>query len=191
MTQAKTLVIEAIVSRGEKRILPRTNSVFHGSCHHFWLGFKKKNASRWWFSNHFLFTPKIGEDSPFWPIWFEIGWFNHQTWIFPTPTPFLPQQFFQSASLKFSRGSSLNYHTPKSLWPWLMRPGCPRNHKKGGPKTRYLCGGGTKSRWWVQQIFFDVHPGSLGKWYNLTNSFCSSGLKMLKPPSRNLSEFNL
>ena len=35
-------------------------------------------CTRWWFQISFLFTPKIGEDEPFWLMIFQMGWFNHQ-----------------------------------------------------------------------------------------------------------------
>ena len=35
-------------------------------------------CTRWWFQISFIFTPKIGEDEPFWLVIFQMGWFNHQ-----------------------------------------------------------------------------------------------------------------
>ena len=72
VTQAKTLVIEA-VSRGEKKYYPEPTQYFMVHVTISGLVSRRKNASRWWVSNHFLFHPEIGEDEPMLTnmIWFK------------------------------------------------------------------------------------------------------------------------
>ena len=49
----------------------------------------------------------------------------------------------------------------RRIWPW-------RNLRIDS-KIQFM------TRWWWFQIFFDVHPGSLGKWSNLMSIFFKRG----------------
>ena len=43
-----------------------------------WLWELRVLMTRWWFQIFYICTPKIGGEFPFWLIFFQWGWFNHQ-----------------------------------------------------------------------------------------------------------------